>query len=118
MTQEAHQWWVYQADLNPVQGPEQAGTRPVLVVSRETFNQALPLVGVLPLTSKKPGRRIYPTEVLLPAGAAGQPAESIVMAHQIRTLSTRRLGTAFGELRDPDLRDAVAEALRVFLDLG
>ena len=117
MSPGALQWWVYRADLEPTRGSEQAGTRPVLVVSRDSFNQALPIVGVLPLTSARPGRRIYPTEVLLPAGAAGQPADSIVLAHQVRTLSTRRLGAAYGELRNPELRSAVRQALRVFLDL-
>jgi mRNA interferase MazF len=111
------QWTVFRARLDPTEGSEQAGARPVLVVSREVINQALPIVGVVPLTTRKQGRRVYPTEVLLPAMAAGQPEDSIAMAHQIRTISRGRLGKPFGELTDPDLRGAVREAIRIYLDL-
>jgi mRNA interferase MazF len=117
MSRGAYQWYVFRADLDPAIGSEQAGHRPVLVVSNEIINQALPIVTVLPLTSHKPGRRIYSTEVLLPAGAAGQPADSIAMAHQIRTISKRRLRSAYGELGDTDLRRAVRAAIRLYLDL-
>ncbi|MGH9339941.1 MAG: type II toxin-antitoxin system PemK/MazF family toxin [Acidobacteriota bacterium] len=44
-------------------GSEQAGTRPVLVISDQDFNQLMPVITVLPLTSRKPGRKIYPNEV-------------------------------------------------------
>ena len=111
------QWTVFRARLDPTEGSEQAGTRPVLVVSREVINQALPIVGVVPLTRRKPGRRIYSTEVLLPAGAAGQPEDSIAMAHQLRTISSDRLGAPYGELSASDLREAVRRAVRVYLDL-
>jgi mRNA interferase MazF len=117
MTSKAFQWRVFRADLNPVVGSEQAGTRPVLVVSREAINRSLPIVAILPLTTHRPGRRIYATEVLLPAGTAGQPEDSIVMAHQVRTISTRRLKEPYGELGAPDLRDAVRRAMQMFLDL-
>ena len=117
MTQGALQWWVFRASLDPVMGSEQAGDRPVLIVSNEAINEALPIVTVLPLTRHKPGRRIYSTEVLLPPEAAGQPAASIVMAHQIRTISKGRLQAAYGELVDPGLREAVRVAMRLYLDL-
>jgi mRNA interferase MazF len=117
MTETNLQWRVFRANLDPVAGSEQGGARPALVVSRESINSALPIVGVLPLTTKKPDRRVYSTEVLLPAGAAGQPADSIVMAHQVRTVSTRRLGEPYGELTDPDLRAEIRRAMKVYLDL-
>lgn len=67
-----YQWCVFLATLDPVSGSEQGGRRPVLVVSRERINQLLPVVNVIPLTSKKSAdRAIYPNEVLLPAGTAG-----------------------------------------------
>ena len=117
MNQSSSQWRVFRARLDPTEGSEQAGTRPVLVVSREVINQALPIVGVVPLTRRKPGRRIYSTEVVLPAGIAGQPEESIAMAHQLRTIARHRLGDPFGELTDPRFRDAVRDAIRIYLDL-
>jgi len=108
-------WAVVLANLDPSIGPEQAGRRPVLIVSNEDANQILPNVTILPLTSTQ--RQLYPAEVLLPAGAAGQPRDSIVMAHQIRTISKQRLEQNYGYLRDPDLRDLVRRALGEHLDL-
>lgn len=111
------QWQVFHAQLDPASGSEQAGSRPVLVVSRESINRSLPLVGVVPLTSFKPGRRIYPTEVLLPKDTAGLPQDSLALAHQIRTLAVARLGKHYGSLQDVDLREAVRGAMKIFLDL-
>ena len=109
------QWTVVDADLDPVQGSEQQGRRPVLIVSNEEFNQTMPNVTVLPLTSTQ--RRLYPSEVLLRRGVAGQPRDAIIMAHQIRTIAKRRLGNTLGHLDDPVLRLAVWEALKEHLDL-
>ena len=89
----------------------------MIVVSSEILNEVLPIVVVLPLTSAKPGRRIYATEVLLPAGAAGLPASSIVLGHQIRTIAKQRLLTAYGQLDDPALRRAVQRAIAIVLDM-
>ncbi|MEW6141900.1 MAG: type II toxin-antitoxin system PemK/MazF family toxin [Chloroflexota bacterium] len=111
----AFQWAVYEADLDPVSGAEQKGTRPVLVVSNEEFNQAMPNVTVLPLTSTS--RRLYPSEVSLRAGQAGQPLDSIIMAHQVRTISKNRLRGLLGHLEDGKLQEAVKSALREHLDL-
>jgi mRNA interferase MazF len=89
----------------------------VLVISREAINRSLPIVAVLPLTTCKPGRKIYSSEVLIPAGAAGQPVDSVALGHQIRTISRRRLGERYGELTDPEFRQGVRSALKVFLNL-
>ena len=109
------QWAVIQANLDPVRGSEQSGLRPVLVISNEEFNQAMPNVTVLPVTSTQ--RRLYPSEVLLPKGKAGQKLDSIVMAHQVRTISKQRLRSVLGHLEDPTLRQAVQEAIKEHLDL-
>ena len=64
-----HQWHVFLASLDPITGSKQAGKRPVLVISRARINQVLPVVNVIPLTSRKSAARsIYPNEVLLPTG--------------------------------------------------
>lgn len=111
------QWGLFPANLNPVQGSEQAGTRPVLVISREAIHGVLPVVTVLPLTSLKPGRRVYSTEVLVPGGTAGLRTDSLVMAHQVRTLSKTRLGSQLGNLESEALRNEVRAALALYLDL-
>ena len=111
----AFQWAVMEANLDPVAGSEQKGIRPVLIVSNEEFNQAIPNVTVLPLTSTK--RRLYPSEVFLPRGKVGQPMDSIIMAHQIRTISKQRLQRLIGHLEDHQLRDEVCAVIKEHLDL-
>ena len=109
------QWAVIEANLNHSVGAEQKGVRPVLIVSNEEYNQTIPNVTVLPLTSTQ--RRLYPSEVYLPGGKAGQPLDSIIMAHQIRTISKQRLGRLLGYLDEPQLSDEVRGAIKEHLDL-
>ena len=111
------QWQVVRVELDPTRGSEQAGERPALVVSRESINSALTVVAILPITTRRPGRRIHSTEVLLPAGTAGLPNESVVMAQQIRTISKERIGRTYGRLDEEGLQSAVRDAIRTYLDL-
>jgi mRNA interferase MazF len=111
-------WSVWLANLDPVVGSEQGRTRPVLLVSQTALNDILPVVNVLPITSRKAGRRIYPNEALLPAGTAGLTLDSIVLCYQIRTLDKRRLGRMFGTLDDETLRQAIIDALTFQLDIS
>ncbi len=117
MSGPSFQWSVFAVDLDPTVGSEQAGRRPVLIVSRETANAVLPVVTAMPLTARKPGRRIYPNETLVPKGTAGLSRASIAMAHQLRTLSKQRLGEHMGRVADREIRKAVREAMRIQLDL-
>ncbi len=114
----SYQWHIFLANLNPTKGSEQAGKRPVLVISHERINQLLPVVNVIPLTSLKfPSRTIYPNEVLLPAGVAGLKKDSIALCYQIRTLDKNRLERDFGELLDKELRLEILNALKFQLDM-
>lgn len=117
MSKPPYQWSIFGVDLDPAVGSEQAGRRPILVVSRETSNAALPVVTVVPITRRKRGRRIYPNETLLPKGTAGLVHDSIAMAHQLRTLSKERLGKHLGLVDDPEIRASVRTAIRTHLDL-
>ncbi len=113
-----YQWYVFTAVLDPVRGSEQAGQRPVLVVSRESINQVLPVVNVVPLTSLKSSeRRIYPNEVLLPAGTGGIAVDSLALCYQIRTLDKSRLITELGQVTDRKTRAQVLAALRFQLEM-
>lgn len=111
------QWGIYHASLDPSRGSEQGGYRPVLVVSGDTFHQALPIAAIVPLTSHKPGRSVYPTMVAMPKGVAGLPKDSLVLAHQLRTVSRDRLERLYGVVADEAVREAVREAIRIYLDL-
>ena len=106
------------ARLDPTVGHEEAGRGPVLVFCNDVIAAPIGVATVLPLTTWRKGRRVYPTEVLLPSGTAGLPAASLVLAHQVRTISARRLSPAIGSVGDTALREHVAKALRLWLDLA
>lgn len=112
------QWHIFMAGLDPTRGSEQAGRRPVLVVSRDSVNQLLPVVNIVPVTSRKSTERvIYPNEVLLPAGVAGLSVDSIALCYQIRTLDKSRLERDLGEITQSDLKQRIMQALRFQLEL-
>ena len=113
-----YQWHIFLASLEPVCGSEQSGHRPVLVVSREQLNQMLPVVNIVPLTSRKSmARVIYPNEVLIPKASGNLSLESIALCYQIRTLDKRRLEKEIGEICDVALMHEIHEAIRFQLDL-
>lgn len=112
-----YKWRIFIANLNPVKGSEQRGNRPVLAISDEDFNQVMPVVTILPITSLKQGRKVYPNEVLLPKGVAGLPHDSLVLAHQIRTISKGRLQKVLGCVKEAELMEAINNALRIHLNL-
>lgn len=115
----AKRWDLYWADLDPSVGHEQGGPhRPVLIISNDGFNRAFDLVTVVPLTKlEAKRRRVYTFEVIVPAGSAGNPQESILMPQQIRTISTMRLKGKIGTLYDPDLKAEIEDRLLEHLDL-
>src|SRR5438067_10264727 len=75
---------VFSARLDPAEGSEQAGTRPVLVVSRDAINANSPVVVIIPLTDAANVKRTYPSHVLVPKGAGGLKMDSVAKAEQIR----------------------------------
>jgi mRNA interferase MazF len=87
------------ADLNPVRGHEQAGQRPVLVLSHDVFNERSGTVIAVALTSQEP-RAGYPLTLEL---TGKLPKRSWVKISQIRTLSTERIGRRVGRASDEEL---------------
>jgi mRNA interferase MazF len=83
------------ADLEPVRGREQAGRRPVLILSHEVFNERSGTVIAMALTSQ-PQRAGFPLTYSLPDDMLPRP--SWVKISQIRTLSVERLGKKLGRL--------------------
>lgn len=82
---------VYDARLDPgTGGSEQAGTRPVIIISREGINLASTVVLAVPCTTYR-GRHIYPTQILLHAPDGGLTADSVALGEQIRPLAKTRL---------------------------
>jgi mRNA interferase MazF len=111
-----YQWGIFWADLEPVKGSEQAGTRPVLVISSEIMNEVLPIVTIIALTTHKPGRKVYPVEVLLSPAVTGLPQESIAMAHQIRAIAKERLREKCGGIHAAEIKDNIRQAVKTYLD--
>lgn len=95
------------ADLNPVRGHEQAGARPVLVLSHDVFNERSGTVIAAALTSQEP-RAGFPLTLELTSPKL--PKRSWVKTGQIRTLSSERVGRRLGRVSEEELA-AVLEGL-------
>ena len=104
-------WSIWRADLDPIIGSEQGRQRPVLIIIDTRLNDILPVVNVIPITSRKRGRRIYPNEALLPKGVGGLTADSLVLCYQIRTLDKQRLSRLYGRMSDPIRQEEIITAL-------
>lgn len=98
------------ADLNPVRGHEQAGERPVLVLSHDVFNERSGTVIALALTSQEP-RAGYPLNVEL--RSAKLPKRSWAKISQIRTLSTERMGKRLGRASEEELANVVDALMEI-----
>jgi len=92
------------ADLDPVRGREQAGTRPVLVVSQDDFNAKSQTVIAMALTSQ-PQRAGFP--LTLELHSQGLPKKSWIKISQIRTLSIERIGRKIATISSDELAQVV-----------
>ena len=95
------------ADLDPVQGKEQSGSRPILVLSHEVFNERSGTIIGVAITSQ-PQRAGFP--ITLEIKSTQLPKRSWVKISQIRTLSVKRLGKKIGKVSLEEL-DKVLEGL-------
>jgi len=92
------------ADFNPVRGHEQAGLRPVLILSQDVFNERSGTVIAVALTSR-PQRAAFP--LTLELSGPELPKRSWVKISQIRTLSTHRLKRRLGRVSPEDLAQVI-----------
>jgi mRNA interferase MazF len=92
------------ADLNPVRGSEQAGLRPVLVLSHDVFNERSGTVIAVALTSQEP-RAGFP--LTLETTATGLPKRSWVKISQIRTLAVERIGRRLSKVTAEELERVI-----------
>jgi len=111
---------IYFVDLNPVHGREQAGRRPVLVVSADAINAQPLVVTVVVGTRARNVSRDYPTNVRVPAQESGLPSDTVFLCFQVRALDPGRFpgehGSPAGRL-SPARMAEIDEALRLVLDL-
>ncbi len=92
------------ADLNPTRGHEQAGLRPVLILSHDIFNERSGTVIVVAITSQ-PQRAGFPLTLELKTG--DMPKQSWVKISQIRTLSVERIGKVIGRASQEELAQII-----------
>jgi len=92
------------ADLNPVRGHEQAGLRPVLILSQDIFNERSGTVIAVALTSQSQ-KAGFP--LTLELKTAKLPKRSWVKISQIRTLSVERIGKIIGRVSPEELEQVV-----------
>ncbi len=105
---------IWLADLDPTRGREQAGTRPVLVVSTDYFNKGYAnLVYAIPITSRDKKIRSH-VAVMPPEGGLTLP--SFIMCEAMRSISKQRLIKRFGSIASDTMLD-VEDNLKILLDL-
>jgi mRNA interferase MazF len=95
------------ADLSPTRGREQAGRRPVLVLSHDTFNERSGTVIAAAITSQEP-TAAFP--LTLELTSTDLPKPSWVKVSQIRTLARERIGRRLGRAT-PEEAALVVEGL-------
>ena len=97
---------IWMSDLNPVIGSEQAGRRPVVILSGNLMNKFLQVVITAPLTSKIKNYQGNP--ILKPSTLNGLKLESELMVFHIRSISKDRLIEKIGEITKEELKTALA----------
>ena len=101
---------IFYADLSPVVGSEQGGTRPVLIVQNDTGNRHSPTVIAAAITSQT-GKARLPTHINIAGGSVGLSKDSVILLEQIRTIDKRRLREHMGRLDEKQMSmvdDAIA----------
>jgi len=107
---------VFSARLDPTEGNEQAGTRPVVVVSRDSINANSPVVVIVPVTDASNVKRTYPSHAFLPKGSGGLKVDSLAKTEQIRAIQVSRFIGYYGRL-DSKALASIEEAIRITLAL-
>lgn len=94
---------VFYADLSPVIGSEQGGTRPVVIIQNDVGNKHSPTVIAAAITSKQ-YKNTIPTHIAINGDSCGLAVDSVVLLEQIRTIDKKRLKEKTGCLAAEDLQ--------------
>ena len=107
---------IYYAELNPVIGSEQGGTRPVLIISNDIGNRHSPTVIVDAITSRVHTKAKLPTHTAI-RDFEGLNKDSIILLEQIRTIDKKRLQEYIGMLSESEMA-RVDKALAISVSLN
>lgn len=106
---------IYYADLSPVVGSEQGGTRPVLIIQNDIGNQYSPTTIVAAITSQIAKAKL-PTHIEMPVTPGGLEKNSVILVEQIRTIDKSRLMEKVASL-DGEMMAKVNQAVEISLGL-
>ncbi|AMA64365.1 MAG: type II toxin-antitoxin system PemK/MazF family toxin [Kurthia gibsonii] len=106
---------VFFADLSPVVGSEQGGTRPVLVIQNDIGNRFSPTVIIAAITAQIQKAKL-PTHVEIDAKKYGFERDSVILLEQLRTIDKSRLTDKITQLDQPLMKE-VEDALAISLGL-
>lgn len=98
MTEQLKRGEVWLANLNPAQGSEQAGTRPIIIFQNDIVSQFSTTTIAIPLTTNQ-RRASLPICMLIRQGDGGLSQDSVALCFQIRVLDKTRLIQRLGLLR-------------------
>ena len=107
---------IYYAELNPVIGSEQGGTRPVLIISNDIGNRHSPTVIVAAITSRVHTKAKLPTHTAI-KDFEGLNKDSIILLEQIRTIDKKRVQEYIGMLSESEMA-RVDKALAISVSLN
>ncbi len=107
---------IFYAELNPVIGSEQGGTRPVLIISNNTGNRHSPTVIIAPITSRTHTKAKLPTHTEV-QDFDKLDKDSIILLEQIRTIDKQRLKQYMGMIPD-NIMARVDKALAISISLN
>ena len=106
---------LFYADLNPVVGSEQGGSRPVLVIQNDVGNYFSPTVVAAAITSRK-AKNSLPTHILL-ENVPGLAPTSLLLLEQLRTIDRQRLRGYIGRISKEKMLEIDA-ALAISIGIG
>jgi mRNA interferase MazF len=114
---------IYLVNLNPIKGREQAGQRPVLVISSDAINKQPLVVSFVVGTDSRNVPRDYPTNVRVPSTEIGLSKDTVFLCFQIRSLDPKRFYNSktnqpqlIGTM-PPHRMKEIAEALKLALEI-
>ena len=108
---------IYFVNLNPVEGREQAGHRPVLVLSRDAINRLPLVVSVVVGTKGANIERDYPTNVRVSPEESGLAMETVFLCFQLRSLDPKRFPTSPAGKLSENTMERIENAVRYSLEL-
>ena len=104
---------IWHIDLEPVRGSEQRGARPVLVLTRDSFNRR-GLIWACPVTQG--GEYARDAGFAVPLSGCGADTQGVVLAHQARVLDWKSRSARFVEALPDHLVEEVLARVVAMLD--